>query len=63
MHQDRRTFLKTAGLAGAAVVAGTAVAAPAAAQRMATPRTTGPQQMPTGMAFATLWAAPGTASA
>jgi 2-keto-4-pentenoate hydratase/2-oxohepta-3-ene-1,7-dioic acid hydratase in catechol pathway len=55
MQQDRRTFLKTTGLAGAAAVAGTAIAAvPAAAQRMATPRTAGPQQMPTGMTFATL---------
>jgi len=55
MHQDRRTFLKTTGFAGAATVVGTvAAASSAAAQSMATPRTAGSQQMPTGMTFATL---------
>jgi 2-keto-4-pentenoate hydratase/2-oxohepta-3-ene-1,7-dioic acid hydratase in catechol pathway len=52
MKQDRRTFLKTTALAGAAAGVG-ALAAPALAQRAAAP-TTGSQQMPRGFAFATL---------
>jgi 2-keto-4-pentenoate hydratase/2-oxohepta-3-ene-1,7-dioic acid hydratase in catechol pathway len=52
MKQDRRTFLKTTALAGAAASVGT-LAAPALAQRAAAP-TTGSQQMPRGFAFATL---------
>ncbi len=50
MSQDRRTFLKNTALAGAAAAAG-ALPAPALAQRAAT---TGPQQMPKGLVFATL---------
>src|SRR5712691_12727922 len=50
MSQDRRTFLKTTALAGAAAAAG-ALPAPALAQRAAT---TGSQQMPKGFVFATL---------
>jgi 2-keto-4-pentenoate hydratase/2-oxohepta-3-ene-1,7-dioic acid hydratase in catechol pathway len=51
MSQDRRTFLKTTALAGAAAAATGALAAPALAQRAAT---TGSQQMPKGLVFATL---------
>jgi 2-keto-4-pentenoate hydratase/2-oxohepta-3-ene-1,7-dioic acid hydratase in catechol pathway len=50
MKQDRRTFLKTTAL-GAAVAASAGLAAPAVAPRAAT---TGSQQMPRGLAFATL---------
>jgi 2-keto-4-pentenoate hydratase/2-oxohepta-3-ene-1,7-dioic acid hydratase in catechol pathway len=52
MEHDRRTFLKTTALAGAATVAGAAtlpVAMPAAAQT-----TTEPKELPKGMTFATL---------
>ena len=58
MQHDRRTFLKSTGLAGAAAVAGAVAAAPVAAQRMAA-RTAGPQQMPTRMTFATLMGSAG----
>jgi 2-keto-4-pentenoate hydratase/2-oxohepta-3-ene-1,7-dioic acid hydratase in catechol pathway len=50
MTQDRRTFLKTTALAGAAAASGLAVAQPAAAQTAA--RRT--EHMPRGLTFATL---------
>jgi len=50
MTQDRRTFLKTTALAGAAAASGLAVAPPAAAQTAA--RRT--EHMPRGLTFATL---------
>jgi 2-keto-4-pentenoate hydratase/2-oxohepta-3-ene-1,7-dioic acid hydratase in catechol pathway len=53
MDQDRRAFLKTTGLAGAAAITGAAVVTPATAQRAATTRS-GTPQMPSGMTFATL---------
>jgi 2-keto-4-pentenoate hydratase/2-oxohepta-3-ene-1,7-dioic acid hydratase in catechol pathway len=53
MDQDRRTFLKTTALAGAAAVAG--VNAVTGTQALAQAASTGaPQAMPTGMTFATL---------
>jgi len=48
MDQDRRTFLKTTGLVGAAVAAGAGIAAPATAQ------TSTGGAMPKGLVFATL---------
>src|SRR5215472_12107883 len=51
MGQDRRTFLKTTALAGAAVAAG-ATSMPALAQRAAAPA--GAPQMPHGLVLATL---------
>jgi Spy/CpxP family protein refolding chaperone len=51
MEHNRRTFLKTAGLAGVAAMTTTAVA-PAAAQA-AMPKSE-PKEMPKGMTFATL---------
>jgi 2-keto-4-pentenoate hydratase/2-oxohepta-3-ene-1,7-dioic acid hydratase in catechol pathway len=61
MKKDRRTFLKTAALAGAAATSGLGLAAPAIAQTAAaagqtgaaTP-TAGPRELPKGMTFATL---------
>src|SRR5215475_11530482 len=53
MTQDRRTFLKTTALAGAAAASAGALAAPALAQRTAAP-TTGSREMPKGLTFATL---------
>jgi 2-keto-4-pentenoate hydratase/2-oxohepta-3-ene-1,7-dioic acid hydratase in catechol pathway len=53
MTQNRRTFLKTAALAGAAATASGTLAAPALAQRAAAP-TSGPQQLPRGLTLATL---------
>jgi 2-keto-4-pentenoate hydratase/2-oxohepta-3-ene-1,7-dioic acid hydratase in catechol pathway len=50
MKQDRRTFLKTTALAGAAAASGVAIAAPALAQKAAM----GPQTMARGFVFATL---------
>jgi 2-keto-4-pentenoate hydratase/2-oxohepta-3-ene-1,7-dioic acid hydratase in catechol pathway len=50
MEHDRRTFLKTAGIAGA--VAMTAIAQPAAAQTR--PARSEPKELPKGMTFATL---------
>jgi 2-keto-4-pentenoate hydratase/2-oxohepta-3-ene-1,7-dioic acid hydratase in catechol pathway len=54
MTQNRRTFLKTAALAGATVATGTASLAttPAAAQTAA--RLNEPRELPRGMTFATL---------
>ncbi len=52
MQQDRRTFLKVAGFAGAAAVTGTAAAAPAAAQ--IAPSKGEPKTLPKKMTFATL---------
>jgi 2-keto-4-pentenoate hydratase/2-oxohepta-3-ene-1,7-dioic acid hydratase in catechol pathway len=54
MDHDRRTFLKTTGLAGAAAVAGgaaTTLVTPAAAQA---PAATEPRELPKGFTFATL---------
>jgi len=53
MTQDRRTFLKTTALAGAAAASAGALAALALAQRTAAP-TTGAREMPKGLTFATL---------
>jgi 2-keto-4-pentenoate hydratase/2-oxohepta-3-ene-1,7-dioic acid hydratase in catechol pathway len=53
MRQDRRRFLKTTALAGAAAAGASALATPALAQRTAAP-TTGSQQVPKGFVFATL---------
>jgi 2-keto-4-pentenoate hydratase/2-oxohepta-3-ene-1,7-dioic acid hydratase in catechol pathway len=53
MDQDRRAFLKTTGLAGAAAVAVGSVMTPAAAQR-GTQARSGTPQMPKGMTFATI---------
>src|SRR5262245_43696608 len=53
MTQNRRTFLKTAALAGAAATTSGALAAPALAQRAAAP-TSGTQQLPRGLTLATL---------
>lgn len=50
MTQDRRTFLKTTALAGAAAASGVAIATPALAQKAAM----GPQAMARGFVFATL---------
>lgn len=50
MRQDRRTFLKTTALAGAAATTGVMVAAPALAQKAAM----GPQAMARGFVLATL---------
>jgi 2-keto-4-pentenoate hydratase/2-oxohepta-3-ene-1,7-dioic acid hydratase in catechol pathway len=50
MKQDRRTFLKTTALAGAAAAGAIEAAAPALAQKAAT----GPQTMARGFVFATL---------
>ena len=52
MKNDRRTFLKTAALAGAAATSGLGLATPAAAQTAA-PRAGAPG-LPKGMTFATL---------
>ncbi len=54
MEQDRRTFLKTTGIASAAAVIGTTIVAssPALAQTAAT--STGSKDLPKGMTFATL---------
>jgi 2-keto-4-pentenoate hydratase/2-oxohepta-3-ene-1,7-dioic acid hydratase in catechol pathway len=53
MDQDRRSFLKTTSLAGAATFAGAAgLAMPAAAQTAARPSE--PRDLPKGMTFATL---------
>jgi 2-keto-4-pentenoate hydratase/2-oxohepta-3-ene-1,7-dioic acid hydratase in catechol pathway len=49
--QDRRTFLKTTALAGAAAATATMTAGSAAAQ---TPRASEPRDLPKGMTFATL---------
>ncbi len=51
MEHDRRTFLKTAGLAGVAAMT-TAAVSPAAAQ--SAPANSEPKEMPKGMTFATL---------
>jgi 2-keto-4-pentenoate hydratase/2-oxohepta-3-ene-1,7-dioic acid hydratase in catechol pathway len=51
MKQDRRTFLKTAGVVGATVAAN-ALVRPAAAQSAPTP--SGSKEVPKGMTFATL---------
>ena len=52
MEQDRRTFLQTTALAGAAaMVSASTAAAPAAAQSVGT---TEPRELPKGMTFATL---------
>ena len=52
MRQDRRTFLKTAGVVGATAVAANALVQPAAAQNA--PTASGSKEMPKGMTFATL---------
>lgn len=57
MTQDRRSFLKTAGVAGAAAVAAQALVRPAAAQ--SAPPASGTRDMPKGMTFATLRRADG----
>ena len=52
MRQDRRMFLKTAGVVGATAVAANALVQPAAAQNA--PTASGSKEMPKGMTFATL---------
>jgi len=52
MRQDRRTFLKTAGVVGATAVAANALVHPASAQNAPTAR--GSKEVPKGMTFATL---------
>jgi hypothetical protein len=52
MNQDRRTFLKTTGLAAAAAAATLPAATEAAAQAPAP--TSEPKELPKGMTFATL---------
>jgi secreted PhoX family phosphatase len=52
MRQDRRTFLKTAGVVGATAVAVDALVHSAVAQNA--PRASGSKEMPKGMTFATL---------
>jgi 2-keto-4-pentenoate hydratase/2-oxohepta-3-ene-1,7-dioic acid hydratase in catechol pathway len=52
MRQDRRTFLKTAGVVGATAVTANALVPPAAAQNA--PTASGSKEMPRGMTFATL---------
>jgi len=51
MEHDRRTFLKTAGIAGIAALSTTAVLPPAA---QGAPAKSEPKELPKGMAFATL---------
>jgi 2-keto-4-pentenoate hydratase/2-oxohepta-3-ene-1,7-dioic acid hydratase in catechol pathway len=53
MKQDRRTFLKTTAVAGAAAAAGATLPTPALAQGAAA-TTTGSRAMPRGFVFATL---------
>src|SRR5262245_47115140 len=53
MTQDRRTFLKTTAVAGAAAAAGVPLSAPALAQGAAA-TTSGARAMPRGFVFATL---------
>src|SRR5262245_66271666 len=52
MRQDRRTFLRTAGVVGATAVAANTLVHPAAAQNARTAN--GSKEMPKGMTFATL---------
>jgi len=52
MRQDRRMFLKTAGVVGATAVAANALVHPAAAQNA--PTASGSKETPKGMTFATL---------
>jgi FtsP/CotA-like multicopper oxidase with cupredoxin domain len=54
MKKDRRTFLKTAALAGAAAASGAGLAVPAAAQTAAPPPRAGAPGLPKGITFATL---------
>src|SRR3954466_12148999 len=58
MKQDRRSFLKTTALAGAAAAGVGTLAAPALAQRAAAP-TAGSQQLPRGLVLANLRRASG----
>ena len=51
MEHDRRTFLKTAGIAGVAAMTTAAVSPPAA---QSAPANSEPKEMPKGMTFATL---------
>jgi 2-keto-4-pentenoate hydratase/2-oxohepta-3-ene-1,7-dioic acid hydratase in catechol pathway len=60
MTQDRRSFLKTTALAGAAATAAAGLPAAAIAQRAAAP-TTGSQQLPRGLVLANLRRADGFA--
>jgi 2-keto-4-pentenoate hydratase/2-oxohepta-3-ene-1,7-dioic acid hydratase in catechol pathway len=53
MNQNRRTFLKTTALVGAAAASASALATPAVAQRAATP-TSGKQLLPKSLVLATL---------
>ena len=53
MEQDRRTFLRTTGLAGAAAVAG-ATPALVTGTNAAAPGSAGSKELPKGMTFATL---------
>src|SRR5262245_25973708 len=60
MEHDRRSFLKTTGLAGAAAVTGaTALAATPAQMAAAATTATEPRELPKGFSFATLRRADG----
>ena len=54
MTQDRRTFLKTATLAGAAAAASVVAASSSSPARAQTAARRGPERMPRGLTFATL---------